>query len=80
MASLPHDALYRAKGGVYLDKFNGCELITDCGYVTRKEADWLLYTMMIDAGFKKHRAGLARLAVRIGGRRHWGGKSPYGKK
>ena len=78
-ASLPHDALYRAAGGAKPEGWSGCRLNTFGTPITRKEADAVLALLMRSAGFSRYRSGLARTAVRIGGRKHWGGPSPYGE-
>lgn len=78
-AALAHDVLYRAAGGAKPEAWGGCVLTNDAGsgvIVTRKEADWLLQEYMKTAGMWKHRCGLAWVAVRIGGARHWGGPMP----
>ena len=74
--SLGHDALYRAQGGQKPDSWEGCILTGDKAPITRKEADWVLKALMKRAGFWGYRCWVAYQAVRIGGRKHWGGPTP----
>ena len=74
--SLAHDTLYRAAGGAKPEAWNGSIITGDTSLVSRAESDWVLHMAMIDAGFSQYRAWVARAAVRVGGRKHWGGPTP----
>lgn len=78
-AALAHDAMYRCAGGMMPERMNGCTILSGQGNrvtVGRAEADWVLREFMKASGMWRHRCGIAWLAVRIGGARHWGGPMP----
>jgi len=77
---LPHDVLYRSKGGLLKDKMFGCTLKNHNGNdvtVDRTEADFVLRELMLYADIEPPK--LCRRAyhwVRMLGALHWGGPMP----
>lgn len=78
---LPHDNLYRSKGGRKAATFQGCRLINENGnaiYVSREEADWVMREFMIAATVDRLKARRAWRWVRALGWMHWGKQPPSG--
>lgn len=78
---LPHDVLYRAKGGKKPEAYAGAKVYNHNGsnvLVSREEADWVMYEGLRLWGIPKHRARIAWFFVRAFGGvlRHWGGPMP----
>jgi len=76
---LPHDVLYRSKGGKKPEALKGCTIVNENGnnvIVPRPEADWVMYAGMRWGGIIKRRARIAHTIVRAAGAHHWGGPMP----
>lgn len=76
---LPHDVLYRAKGGLKPGEFHGCTLTNHHGNtvcVSREEADFVLREFMMYSGESPVRCRRAHRWVRLFGSFFWGGPAP----
>ena len=77
---LPHDVLYRAKGGKLPEKYEGCTVVNENGnavIVSRREADWVMKAGLLYDGIPARRAVPATGVVRALGWYYWGKPMPY---